>query len=62
MGTEKQSAFLITNSPITMSRVAAISKEGKFPHFIYSSSEMQLEKQSLMAANMRSAPLSPKAS
>lgn len=46
--------FLITNSPISMSRVAAISKEGKFPHFIYSSSEMQLEKQSLTAANVRS--------
>lgn len=54
--------FLMTSSPISMNRVAAVNKEGKFPHFIYSCSKLQPEKLSLMAANAHSAPLSPKAS
>lgn len=45
-----------------MNRVAAINKESKFPRIIYSCSKMQLEKLSLIAANVCSVSLTPKAS
>lgn len=54
--------FLMASSPISVNRVAPISKEGEFPHFVYSCSKMQLEKQSLIAVSAHSVPLSPRAS
>lgn len=52
----------MTNSPISPSRVAAVSNEGKLPRFNYFCSKMQPETWSLIAVNAHPAPLAPSGS
>lgn len=56
-GQKSKATFLVTNSPISMHRIAAISKDSKFPNFVYLNSKMQLEEWSSIALNAHSAPV-----